>query len=101
VSRHPSVENVVKWIDHAHLPEGLMREVSEKFTIIKDDLLSAIESDSPEVTAGFRKLLEAKDCFVRAAKQIEVQVKDAAADITRPVEEINSSVEGGQKPETD
>lgn len=95
MSRHPSVENVVKWIDHAHLPEGLMRDVSEKFTILKDDLLTAMSEDTPEVTAGFRKILEAKDCFVRAAKQMEVQFKDAEADIKRPVEEINASTTGG------
>ena len=27
----------------------------------------AVKLDGPELTAGLRKLLEAKDCFVRAA----------------------------------
>lgn len=101
MARHPSVENVAKWIDHAHLPDGLMKEISEKFTILKNDVLDAIEVDTPEVTAGLRKILEAKDCFVRVAKEIETQAKDFAADVTRPVEDINSSSIGGEFPNND
>lgn len=98
MARHPSVENIAKWIDHAHLPDGLMKDISQKFTLLKDDILEAIDVDTPEVTAGLRKILEAKDCFVRVAKEIETQAIDAYNDITRPVEEINSSTVGGELP---
>jgi len=80
--RHPSLESVVKWIDHAHLPDGFPKDVSKKLTLLKNDLLADFNQDSPELTAAFRKLLEAKDCFVRAAKDIEDQTKKAYSDVT-------------------
>ena len=55
---------ILKYFAYAHLPEHL-QEVSKPFS----DLVELMEKeipDSAEKSAGFRKLLEAKDCFVRA-----------------------------------
>ena len=54
----------IKYFGYEHLPERL-REISEPFC----DLAMRLETelpDSAEKSAGMRKLLEAKDCFVRA-----------------------------------
>lgn len=56
-----------KWFSYKHLPPHL-QEVSKLFF----DLAKHLEEsmiDSPEKSAGMRKLLEAKDCFVRVAKE--------------------------------
>ena len=55
---------ILRFFEYEHLPKEL-QEVSK--TICQ----AAIELDSklpqgPEKTAGLRKLLEAKDCFVRS-----------------------------------
>ncbi|MFC3059528.1 hypothetical protein [Paenirhodobacter populi] len=55
---------MLKWFEFKHLPDRL-KEVSAHFGDLAqqmDDLLP----ESAEKTAGMRKLLEAKDCFVRA-----------------------------------
>lgn len=54
-----------KYFSYSHLPEHL-QSVSKPL----GDLAEQMESDlpdGPEKSAGMRKLLEAKDCFVRAA----------------------------------
>jgi hypothetical protein len=59
---------MMKYFVYAHLPEKLqlvskpVGELAEKF----DDILP----DCAEKRAGMRKLLEAKDCFVRAALEL-------------------------------
>lgn len=56
-----------KFFAYEHLPPHL-QEVSKPCA----DLAQAMESmltDGPEKSAGMRKLLEAKDCFVRAQLQ--------------------------------
>lgn len=65
MSRHPSTEQVLRWFDFGHLPEDL-QVISERTALLAHDITNALP-DSPELTAGLRKLLEAKDCFVRAA----------------------------------
>lgn len=55
----------IKYFAYAHLPPHL-QAVSKPL----GDLANQIEADlpnCPEKEAGMRKLLEAKDCFVRAA----------------------------------
>jgi hypothetical protein len=64
-SRHPSTQNIVKWFAYGHLGEP-MRTISAYCSVLKDQMLRELP-DSPELTTGLRKLLEAKDCFVRAA----------------------------------
>jgi hypothetical protein len=55
-----------------HLPEEL-QEISKPFGKIAQDMLAKFEdrkgfnSANAEMEVGLRKLLEAKDCFVRAS----------------------------------
>lgn len=55
---------IMKYFEYAHLPPHL-QEVSKpvgELAKLMDDQLP----DGPEKSAGLRKLLEAKDCLVRA-----------------------------------
>jgi len=61
---HPSVENILKFFEYSHLPEHL-QSVSIQCSNLAHNMVSECEH-SPELTVGLRKLLEAKDCFVRA-----------------------------------
>jgi hypothetical protein len=64
--RHKSTVQLLRWLEpNRHLPvQGLM--VANQVALIADRLVGEC-ADGPELTAGLRKLLEAKDCFVRAA----------------------------------
>ena len=55
----------IKYFAWSHLPARL-QTVSRTFGELADRLEAEIP-DGPEKSAGMRKLLEAKDCFVRAA----------------------------------
>lgn len=61
---HPSTEAILTHFSCEHLPEHL-QEVSRPFADLATRLAETL--DGPELTAGLRKLLEAKDCMVRAA----------------------------------
>lgn len=63
--RHPSVDSVTRFFEFEHLPVAL-KSIAAACADLKDFMLVKLEDD-PELTAGLRKLLEAKDCFVRAA----------------------------------
>ena len=68
MARHLGVEQLSSFFTFDHLPNDFMREVSAECCYLKDAMLNMLPDDNPELTAGLRKLLEAKDCFVRAAK---------------------------------
>ena len=63
--RHPATQGLLKHFAFDHLPADLAG-VSRGFHDLAHALLPLVE-DGPELTAGLRKLLEAKDCAVRAA----------------------------------
>ena len=63
--RHPGTAHLAKYFDFAHLPPHL-QTVSQPCAQLAQDMIRALP-DGPELTAGLRHLLEAKDCFVRAA----------------------------------
>lgn len=64
--RHASVEHLVRLLDpNLNLPAPLL-EVSHRAADYRDQMLDVL-ADGPELSAGLRKLLEAKDCFVRQA----------------------------------
>lgn len=65
--RHPSVQQVLRWFSFEHLANGPARRVSIECGELAGDMIDLIPADDPELTTGLRKLLEAKDCFVRAA----------------------------------
>jgi hypothetical protein len=54
----------IKYFSYAHLPPFLQM-VSKPFHELAHQL-EAMLPDGPEKSAGLRKLLEAKDCMVRA-----------------------------------
>lgn len=63
--RHPGTVHLLKFFTYEHLPRHL-QTVSMHMSNVAFEMV-AVLSDGPELTAGLRKLLEAKDCFVRAA----------------------------------
>lgn len=63
--RHPGTTHLVRYFAYDHLPEHL-QAVSRPFGELVEQMVDALP-DGPELTAGLRKLLEAKDCMVRAA----------------------------------
>jgi hypothetical protein len=56
---------IMKYFKYSHLPMNL-QIVSEPICQIAEKYDAELP-DGPEKSAGLRKLLEAKDCFVRAA----------------------------------
>lgn len=54
----------IKYFAFAHLPPHL-QEVSKPIGELAEKMEAELP-DGPEKSAGMRKLLEAKDCFVRA-----------------------------------
>ena len=63
--RHPGTTHLLRYFEYAHLPVHL-QPVSAACGDLAQQMTAALP-DGPELTAGLRKLLEAKDCFVRAA----------------------------------
>lgn len=66
--RHPDTMHLLRYFEYAHLPERL-QAASKPCADLAATLVDSLP-DGPELTAGLRKLLEAKDCFVRAALDI-------------------------------
>lgn len=59
----------IQYFEYQHLPpklQAVSRPIGELARLMEDTL-----PDGPEKSAGMRKLLEAKDCFVRASLPIE------------------------------
>lgn len=63
--RHPGTTHLLSLFAYEHLPEPL-REISRQSSSLAVQMVEQLE-DGPELSAGLRKLLEAKDCFVRQA----------------------------------
>lgn len=61
---HPAVVDILKHFKSDHLPPHL-QEVSAPICTLAHVMADTV--NGPELTVGLRKLLEAKDCFVRAA----------------------------------
>ncbi len=61
---HPASAAILRYFEYDHLPPHL-QEISQPFHGLAHDLSERLSG--PELTAGLRKLLEAKDCMVRAA----------------------------------
>jgi hypothetical protein len=57
-------DRMLQFFEYAHLPAHL-QEVSKPFGDLALKMCDMLPSN-PERTAGLRKLLEAKDCLVRA-----------------------------------
>ncbi len=55
---------IMEYFTYAHLPEKL-KDVSKPLGDLAEEMDKTLP-DGAEKSAGLRKLLEAKDCFVRA-----------------------------------
>jgi hypothetical protein len=64
--RHPSVQHFEPLFAFDRLPEGPIRGASMSCAMLAEVFVSEFP-DGPELSAGLRKLLEARDCFVRVA----------------------------------
>lgn len=61
--RHPAVLDILKHFKFDHLPAHL-QEISKPLCEMAEEM--SHKGKGSELTAGLRKLLEAKDCFVRS-----------------------------------
>lgn len=59
-----NMDRMLQFFKYEHLPENL-QEVSEPFCTLANQIVAEVPSN-PERTVCLRKLLEAKDCAVRA-----------------------------------
>lgn len=73
---HPSVEGVLKYFEYGHLPENLRGPSQACYDLAH---IMAANLQGAELTVGLRKLLEAKDCFVRA------RIDSVPADVSSPL----------------
>jgi hypothetical protein len=62
---HDAVARMLGYFVYSHLPEHLQKVSYECCELAQKMAYSLPQG--PELTVGLRKLLEAKDCFVRAA----------------------------------
>ena len=69
--KHPAIAQLLRWFDYEHLPPHLQK-TSRQFSLVEHQV--ADELKGPEATACLRKLLEAKDCAVRAT--IDAHMED-------------------------
>lgn len=60
---HPSVQHIMQFFSYGHLPPHL-QSVSKPFGELAVSIANGPQN--PETAAALRKLLEAKDCAVRA-----------------------------------
>lgn len=64
--RHPSTVQLLRWLEpNPNLPMAGLT-IANQIEITADMMVGHCP-DGPELSAGLRKLLEAKDCLVRAA----------------------------------
>lgn len=76
MTRHPSTTSLLEFFDTGHLPPHLA-DVSHPVGDLARLMVNVLPDD-PELSAGLRHLLEAKDCFVRAAVRAERNSKESS-----------------------
>jgi hypothetical protein len=77
--RHPGTTALLAHFEYGHLPQHLA-VISRKVGDLAREMVRELP-DGAELTTGLRKLLEAKDCLVRAAAE---QYKAPAGDVPDP-----------------
>lgn len=78
VGRHVAIQQVMPFFDYGHLT-GRLRKVSMEVHDLAYRILESIPEDHPQLIDGLKKLIEAKDCFVRA-KLAETQPQEKPVD---------------------
>jgi hypothetical protein len=71
---HPGIIDLLEFFEFEHLPPHL-REVSAPFALLAHNLAGGPQN--AELTTALRKLLEAKDCAVRAYLLAEKRARSA------------------------
>lgn len=84
MGRHPAVEELLQYFEFEHLRAGELRDTSQMFYALAHELADRLPS-IPETTVALRKLLESKDCAVRASLALVTGDRREALD-RRPVE---------------
>jgi hypothetical protein len=65
--RHPGTAHLMRWlVANSKLPDDQF-VIANACHDLAEKMLTLGVPDGAELTAGLRKLLEAKDCFVRAS----------------------------------
>jgi hypothetical protein len=78
---HPAVAQILRWFDSGHLPPHLAGVV-DNCRDLATDMAETFTVGGDELIAGLRHLLQAKDCFVRAAiTQREAEDARVRADV--------------------
>ena len=79
---HPATAQILRYFDHAHLPPHL-QVVSAPFGELAHYVAETLRLEGAELTAGLRKMLEGKDCVVRAALDVPAEqiMRHAAAGV--------------------
>ena len=67
---HPSMVQLLDFFAYDHLPEPL-QEQSKLFHDLAHEMVERSPKGGPELTVALRKLLEAKDAFVRQQARVE------------------------------
>jgi hypothetical protein len=63
---HPAVADKLRYFAFGHLPDGPLRNTSAACAQLAERMVQDLPGNA-QLTIGLQKLLEAKDCFVRAA----------------------------------
>jgi hypothetical protein len=77
-NRHPGTKHFDELFAYSHLPEFL-QFVSQPFSQLARTMIDRCP-DGPELSACLRKILEAKDCAVRAAVTAQKEIDRLAAE---------------------
>lgn len=72
--RQSPTQRMLKWFDYTHLPAGPGRDASAQFRPLAH-ALERLLPDGPEKTAALRRLLDSKDCAVRAAIESDLDAQ--------------------------
>lgn len=83
---HPATKEILINFRFDHLPTHL-QEASKPFAVLAVQMAQG--AFGPEVTAGLRHLLEAKDCFVRAVRTATL---DKDAELRRLAESLDIEI---------
>lgn len=67
MNRHPTVTALAAFFDYGHLTGEAQRNTAARYHSLANELLADAHLDGPELTVALRKLLESKDCAVRAS----------------------------------
>lgn len=90
MSHHPATQHLLDLFEHAHLPPHL-QTVSAPLSVLAYQMAHTLESGA-ELTTGLRKLLEAKDCFVRQAVIDARTIETRSASVVDEVETRTAAI---------